>query len=70
VTVQGSDVYVTQGGFGGARPVRAIPTAPDRLWITGRAAELLLTRDANGVVTTVREAGSNLAPAQRGDGAP
>jgi hypothetical protein len=71
VTVQGSDVYVALGGFGGsAPPVRAIPTAPDRLWITGRAAELLLTRDASGVVTTVREAGSNLAPAQRGDGAP
>ncbi|HMC56215.1 MAG TPA: DUF1080 domain-containing protein, partial [Gemmatimonadaceae bacterium] len=71
VTVQGSDVYVAMGGFGGnARPVRAIPTAPDRLWITGRAAELLLTRDASGVVTTVREAGSTLAPAQRGDAAP
>jgi hypothetical protein len=69
VTVQGSDVYVASGG-GNARPVRAIPTAPDRLWITGRAAELLLTRDASGVVTTVRAAGSNLAPAQRGDGAP
>ena len=71
VTVQGSDVYVAQGGFGGsAPPVRAIPTAPDRLWITGRAAELLLTRDASGVVTAVREAGSNAAPAQRGDGPP
>jgi Domain of Unknown Function (DUF1080) len=69
VTVQGSDVYVAQGG-GNARPARAIATAPDRLWITGLAAELLLTRDTSGVVTTVREAGSNLAPAQRGDGAP
>ena len=71
VTVQGSDVYVTTGGSGAnARRVRAIPTAPDRLWITGRAAELLLTRDGSGVVTAVREAGSNLPPAQRGDGAP
>jgi hypothetical protein len=71
VTLQGSDVYVATGGSGAnARRVRAIPTAPDRLWITGRAAELLLTRDASGVVTTVREAGSNLPPAQRGDGAP
>jgi len=70
VTVQGSDVYVTFGGGGNARPVRAIPSAPDRLWITGRAAELLLTRDASGVVTAVREAESNQAPAQRGDGPP
>jgi hypothetical protein len=70
VTVQGSDVYVATGSGANARRVRAIPTAPDRLWITGRAAELLLTRDASGVVTTVREAESTLAPAQRGDGPP
>ena len=63
-------VYVAPGGGGPSRPVRAIPTAVDRLWITGRAAELALTRDANGVVTAISEVGSNAAPAVRRDASP
>ena len=70
VTVRGSEVYVAPGGGGPARPVRAIPTAVDRLWITGRAAELALTRDANGVVTAISEVGSNVASAVRRDASP
>src|SRR4051812_40798831 len=69
VTVRGSEVYVAVGG-GAARPVRAIPTAIDRLWVTGRAAELALTRDANGLVTAISEVGSSMNPAVRRDGSP
>jgi hypothetical protein len=64
--VRESDVFVTPGTPGGpGRQVRAIPIAPDRLWMTGRAGELVLTRDAAGLVTAVGEAGSNQPPAQR-----
>ena len=71
LSVRGGELYVAVGGGGGAaRVVRAIPTAVDRLWITGRAAELVLTRDANGVVTAISEAGSTLPPAQRRDTPP
>jgi hypothetical protein len=71
VTVRGGELFVAVGGGGGvARPVRAIPTAIDRLWMTGRAAELVLTRDANGLVTAISEAGSRAAPAQRRDTPP
>ena len=69
VTVRGSELYVAVGG-GPSRPVRAIPTAVDRLWITGRAAELALTRDANGLVTAIGEVGSTVAPALRRDTSP
>jgi hypothetical protein len=62
ITVKGDEILVAQGN---ATPVRAIPTAPDRLWVTGRAAELVLTRDANGVVTAVAEEGSSAPPAVR-----
>ena len=70
VTVRGGDLYVAVGGGGLARPVRAIPTAIDRLWMTGRAAELALTRDANGLVTAISEVGSRMPPAQRRDTSP
>lgn len=71
VTARGNELYVAVGGGGGtARIVRVIPTAIDRLWMTGRAAELVLTRDANGVVTAISEAGSSMAPAQRRDTPP
>ena len=71
VTVRGSELYVAVGGGGGvARPARAIPMAIDRLWVTGRAAELVLTRDATGVVTAISEAGSSVPPAQRRDTSP
>ncbi len=69
VTVRGNELYVALGG-GSARPARAIPTAINRLWMTGRAAELVLTRDANGLVTSISEAGSSVAPAQRRDTLP
>ena len=66
ITVKGNEIWVATGGFGGSSPaVRAIPTAPDRLWLTSRAGELVLTRDAKGVVTAVAEDGSNAPPAQR-----
>lgn len=66
ITVQGSDIWVSTGGGGGSAPaVRAIPTAPDRLWLTSRAGELVLTRDASGAVTAVSEAGSTAPPAVR-----
>jgi hypothetical protein len=68
ITVRGNEIWVaTGGGRGTTPPVRAIPTAPDRLWLTGRAGELVLTRDARGVVTAVTEAGSNTPPATRRD---
>jgi hypothetical protein len=35
------------------------------LWLTQREGELVLTRDAKGVVTAVKEDGSNAPPAQR-----
>ena len=66
ITVEGNDVYVAMGGFGGmSKPERVIPSAPDRLWFTGRAGELVLTRNAQGVVTAVSPAGSNAPPAVR-----
>ena len=66
ITVRGTEIWVATGGpRGSTPPVRAIPAAPDRLWLTGRAGELVLTRDARGVVTAVSEAGSNAPPATR-----
>jgi hypothetical protein len=69
ITVKGNEIWVSTGGFGESVPaVRAIPTAPDRLWLTGRAGELVLTRDAKGVVTgvaAVAEDGSTGPPAVR-----
>lgn len=40
ITVQGGEVMVQSGN---SAPVRAIPIAVDRLWLTGRAGELVLT---------------------------
>jgi hypothetical protein len=66
ITVTENQIWVATGGARGSTPaVRAIPTAPDRLWLTGRAAELVLTRDARGTVTAVSEAGSSAPPATR-----
>ncbi|AHG92063.1 protein of unknown function DUF1080 [Gemmatirosa kalamazoonensis] len=66
IIVKGSEIWVSTGGFGGSTPaVRAIPTAPDRLWLTVRTGELVLTRDAQGRVTSVREADSNAPAAVR-----
>jgi hypothetical protein len=66
ITVKGNEIWVATGGFGGSSPaVRAIPTAPDRLWLMSRATELVLTRDATGVVTGVSDSESNATPATR-----
>jgi hypothetical protein len=66
ITVKGNEIWVATGGFGGSSPaVRAIPTAPDRLWLMSRATELVLTRDPTGVVTGVSDTESNAPPATR-----
>jgi hypothetical protein len=62
ISVQGNEVMVAQGN---GKPVRAIPVSADRLWLTGLAGELALVRDARGVVTAVRDAGSEAPPAER-----
>ena len=64
ITRNGNEIMVRSGN---AQPVRAIATAPNRLWITGRAGELELTVDPQGRVTAVNAAGSTAAPATRRD---
>lgn len=62
ITVQGSEILVSARN---GAPQRAIAMAPDRLWLTGSPEELVLTRDAQGVVTAVNAAGSRAEPATR-----
>lgn len=62
ITRNGAEIMVRSGN---GQPVRAIATAPNRLWLTGRAGELELTVNAQGMVTAVNAAGSTAAPATR-----
>ena len=64
ITIEDGEIMVRAGNN---PAVRGIPSSLDRLWLTGRPAELELTRDANGVVTAVNNVGSNAAPAVRRD---
>jgi len=62
ITIEDGEIMVRSGNNAA---VRGIPSALDRLWLTGRPAELELTRNADGVVTAVNGVGSNAAPAVR-----